>query len=313
MHMKQIVRKLLVVITIWFLNPIIAMEGAPTQIPVEQSKRDIAAALALAKKQGRELHIMLGALPDEPHIKRLLSDEAARPVNQRPIRIFFSNNHQFVTQSSSAETPVLNGDFNNEKSWDVIVGSLGLVMKNDKSYQGFVDKVYFDCSTVKHTNLQIDIVHRLKCLLKPTGEIFIPEANLLSQVKFEYKGVERSVYNTLATDAKRHVPYFVGTGPDFGCLVKGVTTNRVEKGWNDKDGKLYDYDKWFCYNGTSIINDVFFSGQKALKYTIRPWIFTAHETIEGYPDIGLRYREEFVPKIEYYAKISIGKRDAERK
>jgi hypothetical protein len=148
----------------------LAMDVQPPQQDTQAVTKDIEAAYEKAAKEGRELHIMLGASPLEPHIVKLLEADKLREQEESkllkpnpfkaPIRIFFNRAYDdYVGNKSTPEIPIVNADFNEFENWGPLM--MAAKLRPQIKFKGPIDKIYFDHGTVYFAEWNIFVLTRL--------------------------------------------------------------------------------------------------------------------------------------------------------
>lgn len=281
----------------------------------------------LARQEGRELHLVLGAGPYETHIRNMIDQDMARERQEQeaklqnpfksPVRIFFTYDERACTKDSSPIAPVHYGNFNSLDDWERL---LKLLHPNYRSlgggstvkFQGPVDKIYFDCSTNKFAQWDQAGMIRIAILLKPAGTIFLPDANLASQCVFGNSEITAEEHRKLREQDDepsrailKSLPYTEAKQPrpSSGMFFLGLCTNEN----HSRDGKNY------VYNGTSLIYDTNYKAESISdrsRKLVGPLKFEAVASPEGYPNIGTDLRDAddfgrmFHPKT--YVKVMKG-------
>ncbi len=257
----------------------------------QQSIVDIKAASELASAESREFHIFLGANPSEAHVIGLRAEEEKREIEEgikAPIRLFFVNAcEMYGIQTPSARTPILNGDFNNEENWDTILEAL---MLSGESFNGVVDKLYFDVSTAKGARWGEKIFAKIAILSKKSIELYIPDAKLASQSFFCDSEVDQKTYHALSPIQKRALPYPPSRQIVDKCFLSSGGLTSVEK----------RNETYYVYNSLNLVYDTAFQSSEIIGYPLK---FEAFENDKPYPNIGMDYRIE--PKeVQQYFQIN---------
>jgi hypothetical protein len=290
---------------------------------LKQSSLHIAEAGKKAAAENRELHIFLGAHPMEDHIINMLKNEQAKEAQDSaagvanpfkcPVRIYFNSDSRYGKLASSAQAPILSADFNEMEYWNILVEALDIQKKgdfgratNNETFNGVVDKIYFDWSTVKFASWSHIVVLRLAMLLKKTGEIFIPDVNLSSQSTFAESILEVEAYRALSPAEKKVIPYEQNLNPinNSGSFLRGMSMTCLEKRG----------DKSFVMNGTSLVCDSNFmpnNSSTGLMKKIGALRCESFEFGDGklYPNIGMLERgDTFCVHIDTFVKVMTAKK-----
>ena len=138
-------------------------------------------AIQMAMAEGREIHILVGAVPTEAHMAEVIMQD---PM---PLRIFICNynaEEKSEAELSNFETPVITMDWRNEEVWQTYFRPIY------EAYGGFLDKFYFDISVFKSRTWKADEWAENLKYFKPGGEVYFPNSIL------EYKSADE--FNQIA-------------------------------------------------------------------------------------------------------------------
>ena len=232
------------------------------------------AHVAMADASGKPLHIVLGAVPVEPHMAS---------VSTSATRIFVdlgTPNDGISTPS----TPSIHADFNMLELWKKIAEVLPQK----------IDAVYCDTCVIQFIRWNASVFTTImEGCLKPGGSLFLPQMRLASEaprhpvhIPFDPKTQRADL--VLRDVDRTTLPWLLSTTEG---AEKGTLPTFIVKG---NGGNIVCPINGFFYLTPSYVMDTY------LQESV-----TRHTGYEGYPDIGLTSREEFEKKVASFTYVQI--------